>query len=170
VPNSTASPSYVDNGDGTVTDLTTCLMWEQKDGTVGGSSNDSDPENVNNYYTWSASGTAADGLVFTDFLPRVNGTLCSAGTCAGLGGHSDWRLPTIAELQTIIELSASGCGSGSPCIDTSFGPTQPLYYWSASTPAGTPYDAWTVYFGYAYVVGTFTKTSNYNVRAVRSGL
>ena len=36
VPDPTASPRFVDNGDGTVTDYQTCLMWEKKTGTVGG--------------------------------------------------------------------------------------------------------------------------------------
>jgi hypothetical protein len=51
VPNPAASPQFVDNGDGTVTDLTTCLMWEQQTGTVGGSTDSTNPENVNNLYT-----------------------------------------------------------------------------------------------------------------------
>jgi hypothetical protein len=38
VPNAAASPRFVANMDGTVTDLKTCLMWEVKTGTVGSSS------------------------------------------------------------------------------------------------------------------------------------
>jgi hypothetical protein len=167
VPNPAASPRFVDNGDNTVTDHKTCLMWEKKTGTVGGGT-DSNPENVNNYYGWSASGTAADGTAFTDFLPRVNGTLCSAASCPELGGHSDWRLPTSAELQTIFDGSVSGCGSGSPCIDPTFGPTQASYYWSSSTYAGVPSGAWFVSFDGAYVDG-YNKSGNFYVRAVRSG-
>jgi len=66
---------FVDNGDGTVTDNETGLIWEKKTGTVGTAVNCatttcSDPHDVNNTYTWSSSGTAADGRAFTDFLSR----------------------------------------------------------------------------------------------------
>ena len=44
---------YVDNGDGTVSDLNTGLMWEQTTGTVGGT-NTGDVNDVNNGpYAWS---------------------------------------------------------------------------------------------------------------------
>ena len=48
---------FVDNGDGTVTDNKTGLMWEQTVGTVGGT-NTGDINDVNNTYTWSSSSTA----------------------------------------------------------------------------------------------------------------
>jgi len=65
VPHAAASPRFVDNLDGTLTDLTTCLMWEKKAGTVGSGVNCSttlcsDPHDVNNLYKWSASGTAPE--------------------------------------------------------------------------------------------------------------
>jgi len=58
---------FIDNGDGTVTDADTGLMWEKKTGTVGISvlcdSTDTcpDPHDVNNLYTWSRTGTVFDG-------------------------------------------------------------------------------------------------------------
>jgi hypothetical protein len=39
--------SYTDNGDGTITDNNTKLMWEKKDNASGGL------HNWNNYYPWS---------------------------------------------------------------------------------------------------------------------
>src|SRR5262249_33920163 len=60
---STTVPRFVNNGDGTITDLSTGLQWEQKTGTVGGGSNPSDPHDVNNTYPWCADGnvdTACD--------------------------------------------------------------------------------------------------------------
>src|SRR5262249_15010886 len=136
VPNAAASPRYVDNGDGTLTDLTTCLMWEKKTGTVGNvvdcsTTTCADPHDVNNVYQW-CSGTSPnctnpsnppDGGAFTDFLPRVNGQLCGSSTCPGLGGHHDWRVPTLAELQTIVDLTQGLCSGGSgACINSAFGP------------------------------------------------
>jgi len=170
VPNPAASPRFVDNMDGTVTDLKTCLMWEKKTGTITMSvdcstTTCSDPHDVNNRYKWSATGTAPDGGAFTDFLPQVNGLLCSSTSCAGLGGHSDWRLPTIAELQTIL-LAPYPCGT-TPCIDAIFGPTQLDNYWSATTYFSTA--AWGVLFDTGFVNDTTKLFTDY-VRAVRGGL
>ncbi len=162
---------FVDNGDGTVTDRQTGLMWEKK--TIDGSIHD-----VEHYYSWSASGTAPDGSVFTTFLNTLNGGATGVGNCisadgvtqtGGFAGHCDWRLPTIVELRGIVDSSAPGCGSGSPCIDPAFGPTQSLDYWSATTYAGFPDVAWVVYFVDGLVDGVI-KSSDYYVRAVRSGL
>jgi cysteine-rich repeat protein len=158
-PTVTPTPCFTDNGDGTISDCHTQLLWEKKTGTVGGSPGDTDPQNVNNRYTWSAGGTAADGTAFTDFLPRLNAT--------GLGGHRDWRLPTIAELQTIL-LAPFPC-SENPCIDPVFGPTQSFYYWSATSDVPLPTYAWFVYFYNGGVYYDF-KSFNYYVRAVRVGL
>jgi hypothetical protein len=175
---------FTDNGDGTVTDNKTGLMWEKKTGTVGAavfctSTTCADPHDVNNLYTWSAGGTAADGTVFTQFLEGVNGRLCGATlpisppyppfTCPKLGGHSDWRLPLLSELQTIVDTSATGCGTGSPCINSAFGLTVPSDYWSASTFASSPGVAWDVFFLNGFS-GFVSKAGNLYVRAVRGGL
>jgi len=172
VPNVLASPQFVDNGDGTVTDQHTCLMWEQKTGTYDGSFINcsavtcSDPHEVDNVYDWSSSGTAPDGAVYTDFLERVNGKLCSVGSCIGLGGHTDWRIPTVAELQSI--LLPLPCGT-SPCIDPTFGgSTAPIFHWSATTFATVPMYSWGVVFCNG-VADTNTKTGSEFVRAVRGG-
>jgi hypothetical protein len=161
---------FVDNGDGTVTDTRTGLMWEKKAGTLGGGAS-SDPENPNNYYTWSDTVSAPDGTLFTDFLPRVNGTLCADyARCAGLGEHSDWRLPTIDELRTIVDLTAPGCRFGSPCIAPVFGPTPAGDYLSSTTVDGQPYRAWYVYFGDGDPNWDYKNKPNFfYARAVRGG-
>ena len=178
VPDVTASPQFVDNGDGTVTDLHTCLMWEQKTGTVGSTIDCSavtcsDPHAVNNKYKWTASvgGTAPDGGVYTDFLERVNGSdpftgQCVVSTCTGLGGHSDWRIPKLAELLSIVP---SPCPGVPPCIDSIFGATAPMFYWSATPNATFPTIAWVVaFFGNGDVING-TKSAIGFVRAVRGG-
>lgn len=183
-----AATRFTDNGDGTVTDHQTGLMWEKKTGTVGtgvdcSTTPCSDPRNVRNRYQWCDdsgqdgacdndglySDNPPDGGAFGDFLARTNGVLCSSDTCTGLGGHSDWRIPSIAELKTIVDESATGCGTGSVCINAIFGPTAPSYYWSATTYAGFPDFAWLVYFGFG---GTLfdSKPNDRYVRAVRGGL
>lgn len=115
-----------------------------------------------------------DGTAFTVFLPLLNnGTSRDGGATTPITGcfanHCDWRLPSIVELQEIVDTSAPGCGSGSACIDPIFGPTQSNFYWSA-TNQNLPFSiyAWGVNFNGGSVGYTF-KVLGYYVRAVRSG-
>lgn len=155
---------YVGNGDGTLTDNQTRLQWKKKTGTPGeaivcpGGAPCGNPHDVNNIYTWSDTGSAPDGKVFTDFVVALN--------TSGLAGHDDWRLPTITELQTIL-LEPFPCGA-SPCIgDLTFGPTQPAAYWSSTAHASIGDVAWLVYFnnGDVYV---YEKEFPLFARAVRT--
>jgi Protein of unknown function (DUF1566) len=171
---------FVDNGNGTVTDNQTGLQWEQKTGTVGSAricqqTSCPDPHDVNNTYAWSNAGTAPDGPAFTDFLGKLNNCTSSDGTAvtdAGFAGHCDWRLPTIQELAGIIDLTQGVCGGGpGPCIDQAvFGPTVAGVYWSATTFATDPDNAWFVYFGFFSGNAVVNKGLDNLVRAVRSGL
>jgi hypothetical protein len=146
---------FVDNGDGTVTDGLTALQWEQK-------TDDATVHDKDNAYTWTAGfSTAANGTAFTSFLATINSG-CFAGQC-------DWRLPTVAELQTI--LSEPYPCTTSPCIDqVKFGPTAANGYWSATTYASVPTYAFFVGFGNGYVDGFLKNHSAVYVRAVRGGL
>jgi len=83
--------------------------------------------------------------------------------------HCDWRLPSIVELEGIVDLSAPGCGHGAPCIDPTFDPTQANYYWSATTYADYSPSAWYVSFSTGSVSYLLKLNGDY-VRAVRSGL
>jgi hypothetical protein len=85
-------PGYQDNGDGTVTDLNTGLMWQQ------------DPGDKMTYYEAVAGASSFN-----------------------LAGYTDWRLPTIKELYSLIDfrgtdpdpLSSSSSGL-TPFIDTDY--------------------------------------------------
>jgi hypothetical protein len=152
---------YIDNGDGTVYDMNENVTWEKKTGTVGGGDDLSDPHNVNNLYTWSSTGSAADGTVFTSFLSMLNDS--SSGCFAR---HCDWGLPSIEQLTGILNRP---CGARFPCIDGIFGPTQASVYW---TDTGIPPSAdfiWGVDFqGYT---GLYKKTGPpLYVRAMHSGM
>src|SRR5262249_25683678 len=88
----------------------------------------------------------------------------------GFAAHCDWRLPSIVELTGIVDQLS--CDTGA-CIDqTAFGPTAAYQYWSATTDAPFPKQAWYVDFGH------FGETNEdgiksldiFFVRGVRSGL
>src|SRR5512139_2688084 len=79
--------SFTKNGDGTVTDNNTGLMWLQS--------------NAGNTYNWyQASGTVH---------PTYNPGPGPLNVCAGLstGGHPDWRLPSEKELMSIANYGFS---------------------------------------------------------------
>jgi hypothetical protein len=123
--------SYTDNGDGTVTDNLTGLMWQQAVPTTT--------------YTWANAAT-----------------YCS--TTLTLASHSDWRLPSVIELVSIVDL-----GQSNPSINSTYFPSTPAnWFWSSSPLAGSSSYAWFVNFSIGnsvYSVVSFTA----NVRCVRCG-
>jgi hypothetical protein len=159
----TCQPRFNVNGDGTLTDNLTGLMWEMKSVAGTGSVHD-----VNNTYTWTRTDTASDGTLFTTFLPALNSDSSADGISTCFANHCDWRVANIAELQSIVELTATNCTAGSPCIDLAFGPTMGLVYWSSSAVAGDPGAAWGIDFGGGGRIldGEF---SGHFARAVRGG-
>jgi hypothetical protein len=168
-----AVPRFTVNGDGTLTDNQTGLMWEMQTSICSG-----EVTCYFNVYSWSGSGSAADGRLFEVFLAGLNGgdyyspsagqdvNAAPKGPGSCFAKHCDWRIPTVVELQTIVDL---GCGSGPPCIDPAFGPTQPSGYWSSSAVEGDPNSAWYVDFGAGDGgAGFFNKRPGSSARAVRS--
>ena len=162
-----SSPTrFVDNGDGTICDHQTGLMWEQKD--ASDSAQDlTNPHDVDNQYTWSITGSGATGTVFTDFLPRLNGEIADSELSNQLGGHSDWRLPTSAELLTIRDC----INFIFTCIDPIFGPNIGGLYWSSTSAISNANFAWYVFFNdfNPFIAGAEAKSLTENVRAVRGG-
>jgi hypothetical protein len=84
-----------------------------------------------------------------------------------VGGRKGWRLPSIFELVSLMDLSMTT------------GPTLPLghpftnvqldVYWSATTVAGTPNSAWLVFFDNGKVLHGF-KTVTFHAWCVRGGM
>ncbi len=123
-----------------VKDNVTGLIWEVK--TTDGSMHDKD-----NTYTWY------DTEGYIQALNSVN-----------FGGHSDWRMPTIKELITIEYF-----GTYNPTINTAYFPnTKSDHFWSVTTLASSPDNAWSAYFNHGGV-SSHGKDVSLPVRAVRGG-
>jgi len=138
-----ASGAHFSKAGNLTTDNGTGLMWVADHaalGTVGG-------YNFASTMTWSNALLAVTAL-----------------NSAAYGGYSDWRLPNVKELQSIVDYSRV-----SPAIDTTYFPNaQSDLYWSSTTLADDAGGAWGVYFdnGYIYYDG---KAYAYSVRPVRGG-
>lgn len=146
-------PRFVSDPD-TVVDNLTGLQWEKKTDPAGIHQKD-------NTHDWSATGTAADGEVFTNFLLPLN--------TAGFAGQNDWRLPTLAELLTITEPAYPRC-TAPPCINEMiFGPTSINNHWTSTTYLPDPTNAWIVPFGSGLATFDTKAPNGRRVRAVRGG-
>lgn len=112
--------SYTDNGDGTVTDNVTGLMWQQ---TV-----------TSTVYSWGSGST-----------PGTAQNYCAS---LQLAGYADWRLPTIVELISVIDPSL--WSTAAPMMNPTYFPgleALPIGYFISSTPAvGSANPAWATYF------------------------
>jgi hypothetical protein len=143
--------SYTDNGDGTVTDNNTGLVWEKK--SDDGSVNDKDT-----LYTW--------GDAFAVHVANLN--------TASFAGHNDWRVPNIRELESIVHYQSasavssvfsSGCTPGCSAVTCSCNPTTA---WSSTTGALSTDRAWRAESGLG-VLSVALKGNTQAVRAVRGG-
>jgi Protein of unknown function (DUF1566)/Collagen triple helix repeat (20 copies) len=164
-------PRFNMNRDGTLTDNQTGLMWEMKTGTADFTSTCAavaDVHDVNNCYEWSTNNNNPDGTLYSTFLATLNADVSSDGTATCFANHCDWRIPTVAELNAIIDSSAQGCDTTSACIDLSFGPTQQSDYWSSTSAAGFANTAWIVNYHYAGD-NEASKGNDLFARAVRGG-
>src|SRR6185369_6354906 len=149
---------FIDNGNGTITDTRSTLTWEKL-------SDDSDPlhDYDNATYQWSGA--------YNKILQLNN---------SAFAGHTDWRLPNIRELTTLLDFSAtnvggapntfpifnSGCASG--CTPLACSCTKSASYWTSTTTQPSPQNAWYISFQNGQTTNT-TKTVYQYVRAVRGG-
>jgi hypothetical protein len=143
-----------------VRDNVTGLIWEAKQ-QADGAKDYSNPSDADNTYDWCSSDPAdgdygsCAGNDTEDFLALLNNG-------SGFAGHTDWRLPTIKELLTLIDW-----GRVNPAVSTTYFPQVALAdYWSATTDLYG--GAWSVNFQTGRD-GILSKFDSYYVRAVRGG-
>lgn len=127
----THPPSYTDNGNGTVTDNVTTLVWQKQDD--------------GKTRTWDEALSYCDSLTLAE--------------------SSDWRLPSITELEGIVD-----SGATNPAMSTTYFPIIHLsyYYWSSTAYGNSPAGAWNIYLYNGYV-GNSNKSYKYYARCVRGG-
>lgn len=114
-------PSFTDNGNGTITDNVTGLMWTKSLDLNG------------------------DGKIDTSDRRTYEKALSGADTF-NLAGYHDWRLLNAKELQSIVDYSRSPATTNSAAIDSVFNCTQITneagepdypYYWTSTTHLNT---------------------------------
>lgn len=123
--------------DDVVIDRATGLMWAadgQAEGCISGNS-----------YGWAASIAAAMALSF-------------------FASFSDWRMPNIKELVSIVDYEET-----TPAIDGLFTNTYSTYYWSSTTRKAITAEAFVVHFA-SGSVADINKGSTAKLRCVRGGL
>jgi len=78
-----------------------------------------------------------------------------------VGGHKDWRLPTVEELVSLVDYKKY-----SPAIASDLFKVETSWYWTSTIHAGHSGDAWIVYFNDGNVSWDDRGNGNF-VRAVR---
>lgn len=153
--------SYTDNGDGTITDNATGLMWEKL-------SDDGSIHDKDTFYSWDNDALVPWDGAFTK-IAALNGG-------GGFAGYTDWRLPNIRELESIVDRGrwpaidpAFNTGCVAACTVTTCSCTFMDYYWSSTSFQDGPGNAWLVGVEDGDVNYAF-KSNIYYVRAVRGGL
>lgn len=134
------SSRYQQKDDGSIIDTKTGLMWRTcLEGVAGKACDEGEPLAL----TW------AEALVY---VPVFNGE-------GGFAGHTDWRLPNIRELSTLVELQCVG-----PAINLAIFPnTASTDVWSSSPAYFHTHYSWHVDFN----TGAFTYGEREKPKAVR---
>jgi hypothetical protein len=137
-------PRFTDNGDGTVTDNMTGLVWSK---------------NANMFVetqTWYAAMDACAALA-DNGIDRTDGSQ-----------PGDWRLPNVKELQSLMDY-----GQSNPVlpVDHPFLEVQSSSYWTSTTYALSDYFSWGISLSNGYNAPAYYKNGNNGfIWCVRDGL
>jgi Protein of unknown function (DUF1566)/FG-GAP-like repeat/FG-GAP repeat len=154
-----------------VKDNVTGLIWEGKEasGPRAGSNNYSNYDSTTQGQIWNGTRyvtpTQADIDAATNSVGYKN-FVNNASLC----GYTDWRLPTVDELETLVDASKPDPG---PTIDATWFPnTQGSYYWSSVTsveyfPSNVSSGVWYVSFSDGTVDAKERASGYTHVRLVR---
>jgi uncharacterized protein DUF1566 len=144
--------SYTDNGDGTLSDNNTKLVWEKQsfDGSI---------HDMRTAFKWDQA------FAHVAELNKAN-----------FAGHDDWRLPNLRELESIVDYVYHDpvvapafnhdCKRGATVLSGSC--TASDFYWSSTTFEFNPKLALRVVFDHGFTEDS-DKRSTHHVRAVRGG-
>ncbi|MBU1893242.1 MAG: DUF1566 domain-containing protein [Gammaproteobacteria bacterium] len=153
-------------------DNVTGLFWEVK------TAAQNDLRHGGHRYHWYSSDPAINGgdsgtrgdPVFDTCKATLPDSLCNtqayvaAINASNLCGLSDWRLPVLPELQSLVDYGAKQA----PTIDVDFFPnTAANWYWVQNVKTSSPTsEVWNVHFGKA-LSGVGNKDMQYPIRLVR---
>ena len=141
--------AFTDNGDGTITDSTTGLVWDK----------------CSRGQVWDNTippGTCTGTASTHDWAAAL--AEATVANAASHRGQADWRLPNRTELESLVKIDAFN-----PAIDGTHFPATPSdWYWTSTTYAPNPAGAWYVNFNDGFT-GLGNKVGTGHVRLVRSG-
>jgi len=145
---STPTSQFQLNNNGTVTDTKTTLMWKR---CAEGQS-------------WSGTGITCQGGALPYTLQSALTQAQTANTGSGFANFTDWRVPNIKELVSIVEQQC-----GFPSINSTIFPSSGTNaYWSSSPYVRTTNAWWFVIFKYGRSF-VYPKAGTAMVRLVRGG-
>jgi hypothetical protein len=143
------TPRFTDNGDGTVTDHLTGLIWLK---------------NGNCFRFYFSNFTMQNNRTWQNALTSAN--FLSSGYCGLTDGSSegDWRLPNYKELVSLLDL-----GQDNPALPSdNLIQVQYNLYWTSTTIEDARDNAWSVDFR-SGVATNRAKVQSWYVLAVRGG-
>jgi len=158
------TPRFTDKRDGTIKDNLTGLIWLKNADCIG-----------TEHPLFDNDGLAEDGMVnwqhALDFVAGINNGTYNCGDTSGKGGNyrTDWRLPNIRELLSLLDYGHFEPAIPSPHPFQNF---RIAFYWSSTTGANRS-EAWRVSFSNGFTTSSPKKfhdnTFDSFVIAVRGG-
>jgi len=138
---STPTADFTDNGDGTMTDSETGLMWKR----------------CSEGFVWDGAICTGAAMSYTwqgglEWVAQLNGI-------NGFAGYADWRVPNVKELNSIVE---ERCDY--PAVNLEVFPNTWGWYWSSSPYVADVTKAWATNF---YNVGFIEVRSRFLRQRIR---